>query len=144
MLKQDCGFPFDGLASGVGVLEACQRRTGSQGLLGIGGAVREDRTERIVAAARGVVAVGATGQDLIDLLGEQSAFGRVDELGGAGIGQALGEVVEDAQGAFQGTDLQQTGVGDVGQGKVICRCRDQELEPPWVSKLLGKYSLDTA
>jgi hypothetical protein len=159
LLEQDFGFAFDVLASGVGIREACQGRTGGQGLLGVGGDVGEDWQEGIVACELGVVAVGTAGEDLVDLLGQEGAFGVVDELGGTGIGQAGREVVEDAQGAFQGTDLQQASVGDdridvendvdrlrgdIRQDKVIQRCRDHDLEPPQNPKLLGKHSLVTA
>jgi hypothetical protein len=73
----------------------------------------------------------------------------VDKLGGAGIGQQGSEIREDAQGSFEGTDGQESGVGDelsalkidvellrtkVPQGKVLLIWRSHDLEPPQMSK----------
>ena len=100
------------LAAGVGVLEACQGRAGGQGPLGVGGDVGQDLEEGVVAQVVGVVGVGVAGEELVDLLGEQGLHGVVDELGGARVGQACGEIGEDAEGPFEGADGQQSGVGD--------------------------------
>ena len=87
-------------------------RAAGQGLLGVGADVGEDLEEGVVAQVVGVVVVGVAGQDRVDLLGEEGFGGVVDELGGAGVGESRGQVGDDAQGAFQGADGEQAGVGD--------------------------------
>ena len=82
-----------------------------------------------------------------------------DEQGVARVGQAVGQVGQDAQGAVQGADGHQASIGDdrplvesdlqllpaeVPQGKVSLLLIGHGLEPPHVSKLLVKHSLDTA
>jgi hypothetical protein len=72
-----------------------------------------------------------------------------DELGGARVGQLGGEVGDDAQGAFEGADGEQAGVGDeataleidaellradVPQGKVVVNFPSHDLEPPQMVK----------
>jgi hypothetical protein len=50
-----------------------------------------------VAQGLGVIAVGIASQDLVDLL-DQEGLGRVgDELLGAGVGETLGEIGQEAE-----------------------------------------------
>ena len=101
-----------GLSSGVGVLEACQGRAAGQGVVGIGADVGEDLEEGVVAELLGVIAVGVAGEDLIDGLGEDDLGGVFDVLGGSGVGEPLGEVGDDAEGFFEGSYGEQSGIGD--------------------------------
>jgi hypothetical protein len=148
-----------GLAAGVGVLEAGQGGRAGQGVVGVGGDVGQDLEERVVAQVLGVVAVGVTGQDLVDGLGEEGLGGVRDVPGGAGVRQAPGQLRDDAQGLLQRPHGEQAGIADeataskadvqllrahLAQGKVRFLSADHELEPPHGSKLLGKYSLDSA
>ena len=144
---------------GVGVLEARQRRAAGQRLLAVGGDVGQDLEQGIAAEFVGVVTVGVAGQQLVDLLGQET-LGRVaDEQRVAWVGQAGGQIGQDAQGAIQGADGHQAGVGDdrplvegnlqllpaeVPQGKVSLLLVAHGLEPPQGSKLLAIHSLDTA
>ena len=105
------GRPFS-LPTRIGVLETRQGGGAGQRLLGVRGHVGQDLKEGIVAQGLGVVAVGVTGQELIDLLSEQGLDGVMDELGGAGVGESLGQVGDDPQRLLQGADGEQSGVGD--------------------------------
>jgi hypothetical protein len=111
------------LAAGVSVLEAGQGRAGGQGLLGVGADVGQDLEQGIVAQGLGVVAVGLTGQELVDLLGEQRLGCMVDELGGAWVGQPLGQVGQEAEGLLQGAHAQEAGSRD----DAAAVASDQEL-----------------
>ena len=115
--------------------------------------------ERIVPQLLRVIEVGIAGQDLVNGLGEDRLGGMFDVLGGAWVGETLGQIGDDPQGFFQGPDAEQTCIGDqatavkgqgkllradVPQGKVWIGLLNHELEPPHGSKLLEKHSLDSA
>ena len=146
------------LAAGVGVLETRQRGRAGQGPLGVRRDVGQDLEQRVVAQGLGVVAVGIAGQELIDLLGEEGLGRVMNELGGAWVGESLGQVGDDPQGLLEGADGEQAGVGDdaspveddvdllraeIPEGKVRMPLGRHDLKPPHGSKLFGKYSLDS-
>jgi len=101
-----------GLTAGVGVLEASQGRRAGQRLLGVGGDVGQDLEQGVLAEVLGVIKIRVAGQDLVDRLGEEGFGGMVDELGRARVGEAGGQVGDDAQRALEGADGQEAGIGN--------------------------------
>jgi len=101
-----------GVAAGIGVLEAGQRRTAGQGVVRLRRHVRQDLEQRIHPQPLGVVAVRIAGEDLVDLLRQEGFGGMVDVLRRAGIGQPLGECGNDPQGLFHGADREQASIRD--------------------------------
>ena len=79
----------------------------------------EDLEQRVVAAAVGVVAVGVAGEELVDLLHQQGLQRVFDVLGGARVGQASGEVGQDAEGHVEFADGEEAGVLDETAGLEI-------------------------
>ena len=99
--------------------EAVEGGRGGQGTLVVGGAAGEDADEGVVAGAVGVVAVGVAGEELVDLLDEQGLEGVLDEERGAGVGQALGEIGQDAEPDIELADGEEAGVLDEASGGEI-------------------------
>jgi hypothetical protein len=105
-----------GLPAGVGVEEACQGASGSQGSVGVGALVGEDLEERVVSEVVGIVVVGVSGEQGVDLLGEEGLGGMVDEVGGSWVGKPGGQIGDDAEGSFEGADGEESGIGDEASG----------------------------
>ncbi len=81
-------------------------------MIGVGRNVCQDLEQRIDAQVVGVLKTGVAGQNLVNRLREDG-LGRVfDKLGRAWIGQAFGQLGDDAQGLLQGADGEQASVGD--------------------------------
>ena len=84
------------MAAGVGVLEAGQGRGAGQRLLGIRGDIGQDLEQGVLTEVVRVVEVRVARQNLVNLLDEEGLGGMVGELGGARVGEACGQVGNDA------------------------------------------------
>jgi hypothetical protein len=115
--------------------------------------------ERLDTQVVGILEVGIAGQDLIDFLGADRFGGVFGLRRRARIGQACGQVSDDAQGFFEGPNGKEAGIGDeaaTGKGnmnrlradaeqrRILLGLADHDLEPPHDAKLLVTHSLDSA
>lgn len=123
----------------------------------VGRHVGQRLEQRIVSQGLGVVAVGIAREDLIDLL-SQDGFLRVgDELLCPWIGQALGQVSDQAELPLKIPQRQQSCVADhspairasgnllladLPEGKLLGTLRPHDLEPPCQAKWYYSCNLD--
>jgi hypothetical protein len=114
--------------------------------------------QRIVPQLLSVVAIGLTGQDLIDFLGEQSFACVGDEFLRPQIGQSLGKGAQDTQLFVEQAQGQQSSIGDdaatgkidgyllrpqVPEGKLLRTVCRHDLEPPRCYKSCVSCNLHT-
>jgi hypothetical protein len=96
----------------VGVEETVERRGGGQRPVGVGHQPQQDLEESVGAGVLGVVAVGVSGQELIDELNEQGLQRVLNVARRARVGQAGGQVGENAEGNVELSHGEQSGVLD--------------------------------